>query len=78
MIGKVDLFLEFATTSKDFFILLTITSLNVMYYSFTSAYKTRTPINMKNLPLVRPVNGHSVYIVLVSLILQCVMNGHMT
>jgi hypothetical protein len=46
LIGKFHLFPKFIATIKDFFVLLIITSLSVVYYNFASTYKTKTPIKM--------------------------------
>ena len=51
-IGKVNLSMKFTATSKEFFVLLAITSSDVTYYNSASAYKTKTSIKMGTLPLV--------------------------
>ena len=54
VIKKMHLFPKLTATSKEFFVLLIITLVDVPYRSFASAYKTITPIKMETLPLVWP------------------------
>ena len=58
LIGKLNHFPKFTLANKDiFFVLLTITSLNIMYYNFAcyvhfTAHVSQSPIKMKPLPLM--------------------------
>jgi hypothetical protein len=58
LIGKVNLFPKLMLPVRNFF-LSTITSLYIVYYNFTNAYKTKTLIKMGTLSYFGPIVGLS-------------------